>query len=344
MPLHLFPIDSYLWFYAAFVAFIITLLVLDLKVFHRKSHAVSSKEAGLWSLFWCSLALGFGVVVYLVAPKLLAADPRLAGWTGEQIAKATRDLTIQYLNGYLIEICLSVDNLFVFVVVFQYFRIPGPLQHRILFFGILGAIVFRAIFIAAASFLTQFHWVLIVMGAFLVWTGLKMFKGSDEEIEPENNLGLKILRRFYPVTSRLDGDSFFTLENGRKAATPLLVTLIVVEMTDIVFAVDSVPAVFGVTQEPLVVFTSNMFAILGLRTLYFLLANAVQKFHLLKYGLGVILMFVGLKMCAFDPLGWKLPPLVSLAVILGLLTISIVMSLTIPPKSDEATQQPGPHA
>ena len=326
----LFPFGEAWWFYAAFVGFITLLLVLDLKVFHRKTHTVSMREAGLWSIFWVSLALLFNLGLWLVLPGILENNPRAAGLgTPEKLAG---DLAGKFLTGYLVELSLSVDNLFVFVVIFSYFAIPPEVQHRILFFGILGAIVFRAIFIAAGAVLMQFDAVVVIMGLFLIYTGVKLCVPHDEKIEPEKNPLIRLFRRFVPVTSSFHGTSFFVREGVRWVATPLFVALLVVEMTDIVFALDSVPAVFGFTKEPLIVFTSNMFAILGLRTLYFLLAGAVGKFHYLKYGLGVILVFVGVKMSVLHYFHVKLDTAVSLGIVLGLLALSIALSFLIPHK------------
>jgi tellurite resistance protein TerC len=318
-----FPFADVWWFYALFVAFITGLLVLDLKVFHRHVHAVSMREAAKWSCFWVGLALAFNVGLWLVLRKVVDDDVAL-------------DLAQKFLTGYLIELSLSVDNLFVFVVIFSYFAIPAEFQHRILFFGILGAIVFRAIFIGVGAVLMQFDFVVILMGLFLIYTGIKLCIPHDEKIDPEKNPLIRLFRRFVPVTSTFQGQRFFIIEAGRRFATPLFVALLVVEMTDIVFALDSVPAIFSITNETLIVFTSNMFAILGLRTLYFLLANAVDKFHYLKYGLGVILLFVGVKMSAFHYFEVHVPTTVSLGIVLGVLAVSIVLSFVIPKRQPPA--------
>jgi tellurite resistance protein TerC len=316
-----FPFGEVWWFYLAFVGFIVGLLVLDLKVFHRKLHTPSMREAGLWSIFWVGLALSFNLGLWLVLRGVVDAG-------------TASDLAQKFLTGYLIELSLSVDNLFVFVVIFSYFAIPGEVQHRVLFFGILGAIVFRAIFIAAGALLMQFTWVVIAMGLFLIYTGIKLCIPHDEKIDPEKNPMIRLFRRFVPVTPTFQGARFFVVEGGRRLATPLLVALLVVEMTDIVFALDSVPAIFSITNETLIVFTSNMFAILGLRTLYFLLAGAVGKFHYLKYGLGVILLFVGVKMSVLHYLHVDVPTTLSLGIVLGVLVVSIAMSFLIPRKPD----------
>jgi tellurite resistance protein TerC len=330
----LFPLSEAWWFYAAFVGFITLLLVLDLKVFHKKTHAVSMKEAGLWSVFWVSLALLFNLGVWLVLPGVLAGNPRAAGLDPPQTLAAV--LASEFLTGYLVELSLSVDNLFVFVVIFSYFAIPAEVQHRVLFFGILGAIIFRAIFIAAGALLMRFEIVVVLMGLFLIYTGIKLCLPHDDEIHPEKNPVIRLFRRFVPVTSSFHGARFFVVEAGRRVATPLFIALLVVEMTDIVFAVDSVPAIFGFTQEPLIVFTSNMFAILGLRTLYFLLAGAVGRFHYLKYGLGIILLFVGAKMSILHYFHVKPDIQVSLGVVLGVLALSIAVSFLFPRKTPPA--------
>jgi tellurite resistance protein TerC len=340
----LFPFSDSWWFYAAFVAFITALLILELKVFHRHHHAVTMKEAALWSMVWVGLALLFNLGLYLVLPGILDKNVRLAelmpgGFDSRAIAT---DLAQKFLTGYLVELSLSVDNLFVFVVIFSYFAIPPAVQHRILFFGILGAIIFRGVFIGASAILMQFEVVVILMGLFLIYTGIKLCIPHDEKIEPEKNPVIRIFRRFVPVTSAFQGPQFFIKDAGRWFATPLFVALLVVEMTDIVFALDSVPAIFGITNETLIVFTSNMFAILGLRTMYFLLANAVDRFHYLKYGLGVILVFVGVKMSALHYFHVDVPNSVSLGVVLGVLAMSIAASFLIPRKPDApAPEHPG---
>ena len=225
-------------------------------------------------------------------------------------------MSLEFLTGYVVEKSLSVDNIFIFVMVFSYFAVPAKYQHRVLFYGILGALVFRAIFVALGSALMQYHWVVLVFGVFLIFTGIKIFFVKDKEVEPEKNLLIRLLRRLFPVTHELQGRQFFARRDGRLYATPLLVALVFLEATDIVFAVDSVPAIFALTNEPLIVFTSNIFAILLLLGLYFMLAGAVGKFHLIKYGLGIVLIFVGLKMVWLNELfGGKFPIGVSLGII-----------------------------
>jgi tellurite resistance protein TerC len=291
------------------------MLALDLGVFHRKAHAVTFKEATAWSVVWISLALVFNVGFYYYATAKFGAD---VGWT----------LSLEYLTGYIVEKSLSVDNIFVFVMVFAYFAVPQIYQHRVLFYGILGALIFRAIFIGAGSWLMQFHWVIYLFGAFLILTGIKMMIVPDKEIEPEKNFLIRLFKRFVPVTNEYHGQKFFARINGVAHATPLFIALLFIELSDIIFAVDSVPAIFAITKEPLIVFTSNIFAILGLRSMYFMLAGAVDKFHLLKYGLAVVLVFVGLKMVWLnDAFGGKFPIHYSLGFIGAAIGVSIVASL-----------------
>ncbi|MCC6243817.1 MAG: TerC family protein [Gemmatimonadaceae bacterium] len=304
------------WWWIGFNALILVLLALDLGVFNRKAHAVSVKEALGWSAVWVTLAVTFGL------------------WIGRSMGQQAM---LEFYAGYLVEQALSVDNLFVFILIFGYFQIPPALQHRVLFWGILGALVMRGIMIGAgAALLAQFHWIIYVFGAFLVYTGFKMAVGGEAEIEPESNPVIRFVRRLFPITARFRGEQFFVreplTEGGpvRLIATPLFVVLALVETTDVVFAVDSIPAIFGVTRNPFLVYTSNVFAILGLRSMYFVLSGVISKFHLLKYGLAVVLAFVGVKMLLSEiyPLGIGL----SLGIVAGTLATSIVLSLIIPPK------------
>jgi tellurite resistance protein TerC len=329
--IYLFPFADYWWFYAAFTIFVCLLLAVDLGIFHRKAHAVSFREAAIWSVVWIVLALSFNFLLYQYALWKFARDPRLLALPGFDPQGAALSVALEFLGGYIIEKSLSVDNIFVFVLVFGYFAIPNRYQHRVLFYGILGALIFRAIFIAMGSVLTQYHWVLLVFGAFLIFTGIRMMFAKDEKVEPEKNLLMRLFRRLVPVTEELQGQRFFVRQRGRIYATPLFVALLFLETTDIIFAVDSVPAIFALTSEPLIVFTSNIFAILGLRALYFMLAGAVDKFHLLKYGLAVILIFVGLKMVWLnDWYGGKFPISLSLGFISAVLAASVVLSLMWP--------------
>ncbi len=314
----LFPFAEYWWFYIIFLGFIGTILALDLGIFHKEEHTVSFKEASTWSVIYVILALAFNFGFYQYS---LTKFDDATSW----------NLAMEFLTGFVIEYSLSIDNIFIFVLVFSYFAIPGKYQHRVLFYGILGALFFRAIFITLGSALMQFHWVIYLFGAFLIITGIKMVFSSDKEIEPEKNILVRILKKFIPVSNEMDGKNFFTKINGVRHATPLFVALLFLEATDIIFAVDSVPAIFAITKEPLIVFTSNIFAILGLRSMYFMLAGAVDKFHLLKYGLAIVLTFVGLKMVWLnDAFGGKFPITYSLGFILGVIGLSVIASLLFP--------------
>jgi tellurite resistance protein TerC len=327
----LFPFAEYWWLYGGFAAFVGLLLFLDLGVFHRKVHTVSFREAGAWTAVWVTLALAFNVGLYFYLRHRLPHDPRLLGLPGFDPAATAWTAALEFLAGYLVEYSLSVDNIFVFVVVLSYFAIPSELQHRVLFFGILGALVFRAIFIALGAVLLQYTWITWIFGAFLIVTGVRMMFAHETGVKPEENVLIRAFRRLVPVTAGMHGRRFFVVKDGRRHATPLFVSLLVLEMTDIVFAVDSVPAIFALTDEPFLVFSSNIFAILGLRSLYFLLRGAVDKFHLLKYGLGVVLVFVGLKMVWLNrAYGGHFPIVPSLSIIVGVIAASIILSLIFP--------------
>ncbi|HEX8820841.1 MAG TPA: TerC family protein [Archangium sp.] len=292
-----------LW--GGFIVFVLLMLGLDLGVFHRKTHEVKFKEALAWSGVWISLALVFNLGIW---------------W------KFGPTPGMQFLTGYLIEKSLSVDNIFVFVVIFSALKIPALYQHRVLFWGILSALVLRAgMIFAGVAMLERFHWLIYVFGAFLILTGVKLFLQRNKEEHPEDGAAMKLARRLIPSTSRFEGDRFFTVENGKKLATPLFMSLVLVELTDVLFALDSIPAIFAVTTDPFLVFTSNIFAILGLRSLFFVLAGAVEKFSYLKVGLSAVLVFVGAKMALIDVV--KVPPALSLGVITLLLGGSIVASL-----------------
>jgi tellurite resistance protein TerC len=294
-----------LWPWIVFNLAVVAVLALDLGVFHRTPHAVSLKEATVWSIVWILLALVFNAAVFL--------------WKGQEPA-------LQFLAGYLIEKSLSVDNIFVFVLIFTFFAVKAEVQHRVLFWGILGALVMRGIFIAAgAALLEAFHWVMYVFGAFLVVTGIKMALMKHAEVHPERNPLVKLVRRLLPITPDYRGNRFFVREGGRWMATPLLLVLVMVESTDLVFAVDSIPAIFAITRDTFIVYTSNVLAILGLRSLYFLLAGVIQRFRYLKLGLSVVLVFVGLKMALSDVV--KVPIGLSLGVIAVVLAAAVMASL-----------------
>jgi tellurite resistance protein TerC len=317
----LFPFAEYWWFYLGFTAFVLLLLAVDLGIFHRKSHTVSFKEATVWSIIWVVLALSFNYLLYQYSASKFGAE---AAW---QVA-------MEFLSGYVVEYSLSVDNIFVFVLVFSYFAIPPEYRHRVLFYGILGALIFRAIFITIGAALIQFHFVIYIFGGFLIFTGVKMMFSGESQLDPEKNFLIRLVKRFIPVTHTIEGKNFFVKKGKTTYATPLFIALLFLEGTDIVFAVDSVPAIFALTNEPLIVFTSNIFAILGLRSMYFMLAGAIDKFYLLKYGLSIILIFVGLKMVWLNDLyGGKFPISYSLAIILGVISSSIFISLLFPRKT-----------
>jgi tellurite resistance protein TerC len=289
-----------------FTALVLVLLVLDLAVFHRKAHTVRVREALGWTIFWIALAMAFNGVI----------------WN-----QYGSDRALEFLTAYLLEKALSVDNLFVFLILFASFKVPAHLQHRVLFWGILGAMVMRGIFIGAgAALLQHFHWVIYLFGAFLVFTGIKLLlHRNDEPADPaEPNKIMRWLKRVIPTTSDYRGAHFTVVENGKRLATPLLVVLLAVEASDVVFAVDSVPAVFGVTEDPFIVYTSNIFAILGLRALYFVLASALERFHYLPIGLALVLTFIGTKMLASGV--YHVPVAASLSVVVGVLAAAIVAS------------------
>jgi tellurite resistance protein TerC len=302
-------------FYAAFVAFVVAMLLLDLRLFHAEEHEPTIRESATWVAVWVSLAILFGLgITYFAGTK----------FGGE------------YFAGYLIEYSLSVDNMFVFVVIFSYFSVPRAYQHQVLFFGILGAIVFRGIFIfAGTALINTFEWVIYVFGAFLIFTAYRIARGATENIHPENNPVLSFARKRLRASSEFDGQKLFTVQDGRRVATPLLIVLLFVEITDILFAVDSIPAIFGVTREPFIVLTSNVFAILGLRALYFLVAGGMDRLHLLNYGLAIVLGFVGVKML-LEAFHVDVPIWLSLAVIVTVLGGTTVASLKIAPKREDA--------
>ena len=334
----LFPFADYWWFYLGFTAFVFLLLALDLGVFHRKAHEVSFREAATWSFVWVTLALAFNFLLYRYALWTFPQDPRLTAIPGFDPSDAAWRVSLEFLTGYIVEKSLSVDNIFVFVMVFGYFAIPAKYQHRVLFYGIVGALFFRAIFIALGSALMQYHWIVFVFGAFLIFTGIKMMLAPEKGVEPEKNLLIRLFRRVVPVTNELHGQHFFVRLLGKLHATPLFVALLFLEATDIIFAVDSVPAIFALTNEPLIVFTSNIFAILGLRALYFMLAGAIDKFYMLKYGLAVVLIFVGLKMVWLNDLfGGKFPISLSLGIITAVIALSVVASLLFPKAEPQTT-------
>jgi tellurite resistance protein TerC len=294
-----------IWFWVIFNAFVLLMLTLDLGVFHKKLHVVSVKEAIAWTGIWIFLAMCFNVLVYYMFGQTKA---------------------LEFFTGYIIEKALSVDNIFVFVLIFSFFQIPAIYQHKILFWGIIGALIMRVIFIfAGVALLEKFHWTIYIFGAILIFTGIKMLTDKDKKVDPDKNPVIKWFKKIVPTTNELHGDKFFVTLNYKRYATPLFVVLIMVEITDLIFAVDSIPAILGVTQDQFIVYTSNVFAILGLRSLYFALANIIDRFKYLAVGLALILVFVGMKMVIID--FYKIPIHFSLLVIFTILTASILFSL-----------------
>jgi tellurite resistance protein TerC len=300
-----------------FSIFVLGMLALDLGVFNRKAHEVRFKEALTWSVVWVALSLVFNAWIYY---------------------KFGSQKALEFLTGYVIEKALSVDNIFVFVVLFASFAVPKIYQHRVLFWGVLGAIAMRAIFIGlGAALVARFHWIMYVFGAILIFTGIKLMKEGDAEPHPEKNPLYKFARRLMPATPEYHGSHFFVMKEGRRYATPLFLVLVAIEATDVVFAVDSIPAIFAISTDPFIVYTSNIFAILGLRAMYFLLAGVIDKFHFLKYGLAIVLLFVGVKMIVAE--WYKVPIGASLGVIAGVLTLSVIASV-IWPKAPEIPEKP----
>ena len=319
---------SQTWLWIVFNIFVLGMLAIDLGVFNRKAHVISIREAGRWTAVVVLAAAIFNYGIF----QFQGTQPGL-----------------EFLTGYLIELALSVDNIFVFILIFSYFQVPRQYQHRVLFWGIFGALLMRGAMIGAGALLIErFEWIIYLFGAFLVVTGIRMATHDEMDIEPESNPVLKLLRRIVPISPRYDGQHFFTRQTiggvTRRAATPLFVVLVMVETTDLIFAVDSIPAIFAVTRDPFLVYTSNVFAILGLRSMYFLLAGVIDKFHFLKLGLAVVLIFVGVKMLV-TYFHLHIPILVSLGVVAGVLGLSVVASLIFPqkPQTPEEPGAPPPH-
>jgi tellurite resistance protein TerC len=298
-------------FWTSFILVVLVLLSIDLGIFNRHAHTVTVKEALSWSIVWIVLSLSFGTYIYRAFGKQCG---------------------LEFFAGYLIEYALSVDNIFVFILIFSYFAVPSRFHHRVLFWGILSALVMRATFIVAGSALINtFHWILYIFGAFLVFTGIKILRQGDTEVEPQRNPVVKLFQRFVPMTSGYDSGKFFQRHQGKLMATPLALVLVTVEATDIVFATDSIPAIFGVTRDPFIVYTSNICAILGLRSMYFLLSAVVNRFVYLGMGLGIVLAFIGLKMLLSG--FYAVPIGLSLAIVAAILIGSIILSLLFPPKN-----------
>ncbi len=326
----LFPFYDYWWLYAGFTAFVLVVLALDLGVFHKKAHEVSLKEASIWTSLWIGLALVFNYLFYLYAVFRFSTHEQYTSIPGFDPHAQAKTTALEFLTGFVVEKSLAIDNIFVFAFVFSYFGIPKIYQHRVLFWGILGALIFRAIFIAMGSVLMHYHWVVIFFGVLLILTGLKMFFTGTKPQNLNNNIVVRLLKKIIRVHPQIEGQKFLIKKNGMTYATPLLLALVFLELSDIIFAVDSVPAIFSLTKEPLLVFTSNIFAILGLRSMYFMLVGVMDRFVYIKYGLASILVFVGLKMVWLnEAFGGKFPIGWSLAIIATLIGSSIIASLYI---------------
>lgn len=326
----LFPFVDYWWFYVGFIVFVLAVLALDLGVFHKKAHEVSFKEASAWTVVWISLALVFNFLFYKYAQWKFAIDERLLAIPDFNPEVFAKQSALEFLTGFVVEKSLAIDNIFIFAVVFSYFAIPKMYQHRILFWGILGALLFRGIFIAMGSVLMEYKAVVIFFGLLLILTGIKMFFAGTENPDLEKNVIVKFLRKFFKIHPKVEGQNFFLKKDGMIYVTPLFLALVFLELTDIIFAVDSVPAIFALTKEPLIVFTSNIFAILGLRSMYFMLAGVMDKFIYIKYGLAAVLIFVGTKMVYLNEhFGGKFPISWSLGIITGIILSSVIVSLIV---------------
>jgi tellurite resistance protein TerC len=304
-------------FWLVFNLFVLVMLALDLGLFHREKHVVEVREAVSWTLVWITLAVCFAALIYLFGHAMMGH------------ARANSALSLEFVTGYLIELSLSVDNLFVFLLIFRYFRVPREYQHEVLFWGVMGALVMRIIFILAGiALLKRFHWFIYVFGAILIYSGVKLLRQKDQEIHPEANPVLRGFRKLFPVSKDYEDGKFFVRRSAVRYATPLAVVLLLVETTDVLFAADSIPAVLAVTREPFIVYTSNVFAILGLRSLYFALAGMMERFHLLHYGLSLILILIGVKMMASSYI--EIPTVIALSVVVGVLAVSVGLSVMFP--------------
>lgn len=309
-------VNGYMW--AGFIALVLLMLILDLGVFHRKAHEVKLKEALTWSAVWIILSLAFNVFIYYYMGKVKA---------------------LEFLAGYLIEKSLSIDNLFVFIMLFGFFNVDTKYQHKVLFWGIIGALILRAVFIfAGVALLEKFHWLIYLFGAFLIYSGIAMLKPHKADVDPDKNPLVRLFTRFFPVTQDMHGGKFFVRINAKTFATPLFIVLLIVEFTDLIFAVDSIPAIMAISKDTFIIFTSNVFAILGLRALYFALAGITKYFSYLKYGLAAILSFVGIKML-LSGTDYKIPIMTSLLVIFGLLAASILASVFFPVKEVQSIDE-----
>lgn len=335
----LFPFADYWYFYAGFIVFVLAVLALDLGVFHKKAHEVSFKESSIWTTIWVSLAFVFSYLFYHFALYKFSTDPRYLEFPGFDPALQAKNVALEFLTGFVVEKSLAIDNIFVFAVVFAYFGIPKIYQHRVLFWGILGALLFRAIFIALGSVLMEYEWVVMFFGGLLILTGIKMFFAGTEEKDLSKNIIIRGLQKVFRIHPKIEGQQFFLKKENVLYVTPLFLALIFLELSDIIFAVDSVPAIFALTKEPLIVFTSNIFAILGLRSMYFMLAGVMDRFAYIKYGLASVLLFVGLKMVYLNhAFGGKFPISWSLGVIAFLIGGSVVVSIVIDRRKHKAEQ------
>ncbi len=312
------PADITVWHWVGFIVVIVGFLALDLGFFHREAHVVRFREAFAWTCFWFTLAMVFGLTLVPVRG---------------------REEALEFVTGYIIELSLSMDNVFVIAVIFKYFRVPAAYQHRVLFWGILGALIMRGVMIGVgAALISRFHWLLYVFGAFLLYSGVKMLLVEEEGVQPDKNPVVRLARRFYPVSSEFNGQHFFIEHNGAHLLTPLAIVLLMVETTDLIFALDSIPAIFVVTQDPFIVFTSNAFAILGLRSLYFVLVGAIDYFRYLKIGLSVVLVFIGAKMLL--AIKFHIPTQISLIVVASIILTSVVFSILIRRREQHAARCP----
>lgn len=332
-PSHIFPFVDFWPFYAVFAAAVAMMLWTSLKTVYKRTHEVSIREATVSALSWFGIAMVFNVILYFFTLWYLRQEPHVASALGASAEHLARQTAMEFFSGYLVEKSLAVDNLFIFIVIFRFFSIPSHFQQRVLYYGLFGALVLRAIFIAMGAAVMEIELVVHAFGVFLIWQGISVLRGKDPEIDPEKNRTLRILHKLLPVTKSLDGERFFVKVSGKWMATPLFLALVFVEITDIMFAFDSVPAIFGLTREPLVVFTSNIFAVIDLRALYFLLAAFIWRFHFLNVGLSLVLIFIGAKMAFIELLlGEELPTELSLLIVLGLIFGSIIFSLVKPPR------------
>jgi len=330
----LFPLADYWTFYLFFTLFVLCVLALDLGVFHRKAHEVSFKEASIWTTVWIGLALLFNLFFYKYSLWKFSTDEKYLAIPDFNPEAQAKTSALEFLTGFVVEKSLAIDNIFIFAVVFSYFAVPKIYQHRVLFWGILGALFFRAIFIAMGSVLMQYKSIVIFFGILLVLTGIKMFFAGTKPQNLENNFIVRQLKKIFRVSPQIEGEKFFVRKSGLWYVTPLFLALLFIEVTDIIFAIDSVPAIFALTKEPLIVFTSNIFAILGLRSMYFMLSGVMDRFAYIKYGLAAVLIFVGSKMVYLnDAFGGKFPITWSLAIISLLIGSSVIYSVIVDRRS-----------